>query len=89
MIERASTTVTRGPRCNLTVYGYAFNLERVCWFFVPDAGSPEGLFGKRTRIVLERGSDGRARKPISARVMRRAAVKALAEKLREMAEGLL
>ena len=88
MIHRASVAVRRGA-WTATLHGYAFNLERVCWFFVPDAGAPESLFGKRTRIVLERGSGSRAGRPIRARVIRLATVRALAEELREMAEGLL
>ena len=88
MIHRASVAVRRGA-WTATLHGYAFNLERVCWFFVPDSGSPESLFGKRARIVLERGRGSRAGRPIRARVIRLATVRALAEELREMAEGLL
>lgn len=89
MIERATATVRQGPRASVEVHGYAFNLERVCWFFVPDAGVPEsGLFGKRVRIVIERGAGSRAGRPVRARVIRLATARMLAEKLREMVEGL-
>lgn len=70
------------------MFGYAFHIERCVWFFVPDLGAPESLFGKRATIVFERGNGSRAGAPTKARVVRRATVARMVEALQQMLEGL-
>lgn len=85
MTPLRATAVLRRGNWDREILGWAFHVEQACWFFVPDSGAPEHLFGKRTAIVFEEKRQGPRPR---ARVVRRETVKQMVEMLRQMLEGL-
>lgn len=82
--QRATVEIRRGTWVQ-DVMGYAFHVEDSCWFFVPDEGAPEKLFGERVKITLE--EKRRGPQP-EAKVIRRNSLSVLAETLRTIMGGL-